>query len=307
MLDKIITVCLNPSLDQTIWVDGFDMDEPVVAVDEKVYAGGKAINVSRVLTALKVPNHSVMVVGALNASVLTGLLKTEGVSFTPIKAQGHIRENLSIVLPDGRLFKINRKGFSVDEETLYEVSEGINASLANTQAPLVVFAGSLPQNMTVANYKALIMQVRAKGIDVCIDTDIFTEQDIKEIKPLIIKPNHIELAHIAKKELSSIDEIKEYAKTLTQYVKHVIVSMGKDGLLYLSENEEHTYIPPKVAVKSTVGAGDTTLSGFIASLYNGESVAECVRFGGICGTASVTLPGTALISNADIKHIKSLI
>lgn len=307
LVDKIITVCLNPSLDQTIWVDRFDLDEPVVSVDEKVYAGGKGINVSRVLTALNVPNHSVTVVGALNVAVLTDLLKAEGVSFTPIKAPGHIRENLSIVLPDGRLFKINRKGFSVDEETLFEVSEGINAALANATHPIVVFAGSLPQNMTVKQYKALIMQVRAKGIEVCVDTDIFSEQDIKDIMPLIIKPNHIELSHIAGRKLTGIDEMKIYAQTLTPYVKHILVSMGKDGLIYLSSEEEHLFASPSVEVKSTVGAGDTTLSGFIAALCDEKTIAECVRFAGVCGTASVTLPGTAIISASDIASVTKLL
>ncbi len=96
-------------------------------------------------------------------------------------------------------------------------------------------------------------------------------------------------------------EIKQYAIMLSLSVEHVIVSMGSKGIIYAGNDRIYSCSSPKVEVKSTVGAGDTTLAGFIQAFNKGQDIAECVAYATACGTASVMIEGTGIITkqNAD--------
>lgn len=296
MFDRVLTVCLNPSLDTTIWLDNYDLDEPVRASREQLDAGGKSINVSRVLTSLGVPNKTITLVGRDNCKSIIEMLDLEHVRYKVVMLDGKIRENLSIVLPNGKMLKINRDGFSADDSAMLQMVYEVMDELVECKSPLAVFAGSLPRGSSKETYKTMIKQFcYGTNVPVAIDTDVLTERDIMDLRPFIIKPNQIELSHMAGRELKTIDEAASYAKTLTPYVNHVLVSMGAEGLLYVSKSDKFVYQPPRVEVKSTVGAGDTTLAGFIAALHNGLSIEEAVGYAGVCGTASVMLEGTAVI------------
>ncbi len=301
MFQKVITITLNPSLDATLWVNRFDLSEPVIATREVTYPGGKAINVSRVLTSLGVENKAIGIVGEDNAHKFMNLLDEENISYDFIEISGSIRENLSIVLPDGNLFKINRSGFSVGENTMDALNRLIEKEIDGFDSALLIFAGSLPKNISSHQYKELIMRFRSEKTKVCIDTDVLSGKDIMEIKPYVIKPNHIELSHIAGKKLESFDEIKEYAVELSKHVEHVLVSMGADGLLYAGNGCVFNCNAPKVQVKSTIGAGDTTLAAFITALLGRKDISQCVTYATACGTASVLLEGTGIITKAEAE------
>jgi 1-phosphofructokinase family hexose kinase len=296
MFQKIITITLNPSLDTTLWVDRFDLAEPVSAIREQVYPGGKAVNVSRVLTALGTKNKAVGFVGAQNAATFIHLLEQENITYHFLSAKGTVRENLSIVLPNGELLKINRTGFLVDQAAIDALQSNIESDISPNEQTLLVFAGSLPKQVTKEQYKALIQNLERDNIKIALDTDIFSEQDIKDLKPFIIKPNEVELSHLANVENMDESFIVEYAKKLSQFATHVLVSRGDKGLLYVGEGQLLQCDVPKVEVKSTVGAGDTTLAGFIHALSQQKDIAYCVQFAAACGTASVLLEGTGVIT-----------
>ncbi|WMJ22457.1 1-phosphofructokinase family hexose kinase [Paludicola sp. MB14-C6] len=296
MFNKIITITLNPSLDTTLWVDRFDLKEPVSAIREQIYPGGKSINVTRVLTALGIKSKALGFVGEQNITTFIQLLDQEEISYHFISVKGTIRENFSIVMPNGELFKVNRAGFSVEQSVLDSLQSNIESEIKDGDQVLLVFAGSLPKNVSKEQYKTLIQNLSDEGIQIAIDTDIFTEQDIKELKPYIMKPNEVELSHLAKTENMNEKATCEYAKKLSQYATHVLVSRGDEGLLYAGNNELIQCSVPEVEVKSTVGAGDTTLAGFIKALKEELPIANCVQFAAACGTASVLLEGTGVIS-----------
>lgn len=302
---QILTITLNPSLDTTIWVDKLDLNEPVLAKREKVYPGGKAINVSRVLGALDIQSTVLGLAGENNADKLITLLENEQVTYDLIMTPGNIRENLSIVFDDRSLFKINRDGFLMTQEAFDELCYNIKVRIdgVNGDPLLLVFAGSLPKGGTRAQYLSLIKQFSAKNVRVCIDTDILTERDILKCEPFLIKPNQIELSHIAGRPLNTHNAVLEYAKSISHAVTHLLVSMGSEGLLYVGGGETYYCNAPTVEVKSTVGAGDTTLAGFIAALIGGASTKECVAYATACGTAAVMCEGTDVITKASVDRI----
>ena len=128
MFDRVLTVTVNPALDATLWVTALDFDEPVDATQETVYAGGKALNVARVLTSLRIPSRAIGLAGQQNILSLEKLLLKDKVDFDLIPVQGSVRENLTIVLPDRRVLKINRSGSPLERSALQELKERIRTT-----------------------------------------------------------------------------------------------------------------------------------------------------------------------------------
>lgn len=307
MFQKIFTITLNPALDTTLFVDRYDLNEPVTALKEKVFPGGKAVNVSRVLTSLGVANKAFIVSGEENAAYMRSLLRQENICFEMILSQGKIRENLSIVLPEQGILQINRKGMRVPSHIIEQLKFKVEQELIADEETLMVFAGSLPKEVSKAQYIAFMQAFMRDNIKLCVDTDLLSEQEICKLKPFLIKPNQIELGHIAGRTFSSIDEMKEYAFWLSGWVTHVLVSLGKDGLLYAGGGKCLHLSSLHVTVKSTVGAGDTTLAGFISGLVTGLEIEECVHYALACGSASVTLEGTGVVTKQQVDEMLTAI
>lgn len=303
MFSKILTVTLNPSIDVTLWIDKLDLDEPVKCDNEKEYPGGKGINVSRVLTALSVDNTAIGITGKENKEKLSRLLDKENVQCDFIENDGAVRENFSIVLPNEKMLKINRKGFFVGNDVLDDLRNKVKSHIKGTQTPLLIFAGSLPKNVTKEQYKSLVMEFKKDGALIALDNDIFSVEDLKEISPYLIKPNRVEISHIFGVSNIENDDIKNYAQRLAEFTDHVLVSVGSKGLLYCNKNGCITVTVPQVKVKSTIGAGDTTLAGFVYALNNDKNIEYALRYAAASGTASVLLEGTDIITKTQAEQI----
>lgn len=307
MFDQIITVALNPSLDVTLWIDSVDFNEPVHCLREKIYAGGKAINVSRVLKNLGINATLACITGEQNQKMLTTLLDQDEVDYRLVVTDGIIRENMSILLPDGKMLKINRKGTPAGRDSYRRLLEILDDLVKKNAKTLVLFAGSLPPDFSKDAYRQFILQVKEKGAQIAIDSDVFTAADLKEIRPYLIKPNLLEARALLEIETEDDATVIEKMKQVSSYVEHILLSMGGSGMAYLHKGTAVRLGVPKVAVKSTVGAGDTTLAGFIAAVEQGASALDAAKFACACGTASVTLEGTEAITAPMISPYLPLI
>ncbi len=121
MFDKIITVTLNPALDVTLWLNALDFVEPNETAREVLYAGGKGVNISRVLASLGVRAKALGICGSDNAGRFISLLDGDGVTHDFVHTDGAVRENLTVNIPDGRFLKINRKGSIVPVEAMHQI------------------------------------------------------------------------------------------------------------------------------------------------------------------------------------------
>lgn len=310
MFDKVITITVNPSVDATLWVDKLDFEEPASCKKRKDYPGGKGINVSRVLTALGISTYAISVAGEENLHKLKALLNEDGVDFELIANRGATRENLTLSFPNSQLLKINFPGFEIERASILQLLCRVKEAGSTARHPLLVFAGSLPQAMTADKYKELILACKqaVHNCEIVLDNDIFTIADLKELSPFAIKPNHVELAHMFKKKTIEREELPLFARELARLVPHmqVLVSLGGGGLLYENGGEvpiSLCALVPTVEVKSTVGAGDTTLAGFLAALCFEKPIEKAVRFAAACGTASVMLEGTQAITRAEAEEM----
>ncbi len=303
MFDHIVTVTLNPSLDVTLWLDDCDWEEPNICRREKIYAGGKSPNVSRVLKNLGVPSKLLGLAGIENSKMLTGLLEKDDIDFCLIETAGAIRENMTLLFPDGRLLKINRQGAPITGDKISQLLKLLHQEFSDAEESLAVFAGSPPPNIGPEDYKQIILSVVREHIKIAVDTNLFFADDMKNISPFVIKPNRPEAKRmLGNADMSDAEMIREM-KDLSAYVDHILLSCGGDGLLYFRAGACWKLTVPQVPVRSTIGAGDTTLAGFLAALVREEPPLEAARYAAACGTASVMLEGTEAIHPKDAEPL----
>lgn len=289
---NIISVTLNPSIDVTLWSDGLYLDKANRVLDESREIGGKGINVSRVVHSFGQETLCLSVAGKDNCREFAGYLESESLRYEFIKIEGAVRENLTL-RSDGQTIKLNRKGPSLSAMMM----GALMALIQNRIRPgdIVVFAGSLPENVSVNDYVELILAVKKVGVLVAVDSDVLSLEDYKRIAPWLIKPNIHELRHIIEIKGTSIDDIIEAARVLhTEGVENVMVSLGGNGIVCISEDQTIRATVPHVEVKSTVGAGDSSLAGFMVGFVKGFALKECVRLAAACGTSCAMRDGSLL-------------
>lgn len=289
---SIISVTLNPSIDVTLWLDGLHPDKANRVLDESREVGGKGINVSRVVHSYGQETLCITVAGQDNCKEFAGYLEQESLRYEFIKVDGAVRENLTL-RSDGQTVKLNRKGPSLSAMMIGALMALIQSRVR--PGDIVVFAGSLPENVSVEDYVELILAVKKAGVLIALDSDVLTREDYRRIAPWLIKPNIHELRHILDVKGPSIDDIVSAARTLHEDgVENAMVSLGGNGLLCVTNDRVIRAQVPKVEVKSTVGAGDSSLAGFMVGFVKGYAPEECVRLAAACGTACAMRDGSLL-------------
>lgn len=304
MFDHIVTVTLNPSLDVTLWLDDCDWEEPNICRREKIYAGGKSPNVSRVLKNLGVPSKLLGLAGIENSKMLTGLLEKDDIDFCLIETAGAIRENMTLLFPDGRLLKINRQGAPITGDKISQLLKLLHQEFSDAEESLAVFAGSPPPNIGPEDYRQIILSVAREHIKIAVDTNLFSAADMKNISPFVIKPNRPEAKRmLGNADMSDAEMIREM-KNLSAYVDHILLSCGGDGLLYFHAGS-------MLEADRTAGSGTLHhrrrghypcgLS--LPALVREEPPLEAARYAAACGTASVMLEGTEAIHPKDAEPL----
>ena len=278
----IYTVTLNPSIDYIVRLDKVLIGSVNRMDSDDKFAGGKGINVSRVLKRLGIDNKATGFIGGFTGKFITDTLEEEGISSHFVEVEEDTRINVKIKA-DAET-EINGPGPDISSLKLEEL-KSILASLSADDT--VVFAGSSPKNLGNTIYKELIGLTRKTGAQVVCDFEGQTLLDSLEFKPLLVKPNNHELGNIFGVKLESLDEIEEYARQiLDKGAQHVIISMAGDGALLVTQEGAYFAKPIKGSVKNSVGAGDSMVAGFTGEFVKSKDAVEAFKWGVACGTAT---------------------
>lgn len=301
----IATVTLNPCLDEYIFVDGLTVDETNRWVKRKQYAGGKAIDVARAVHEMDGVTIAYGFIGGTNGRRLEILLDEEGVlfSFTPIKNE--TRTNYIIV--DNRTKYQTLLGAPGPRVSRKEIERLCYKLQTIRPAPdMMVIGGSAPPGSPPDIYPKIVADAKKRGVRVALDVaDHWLVEGLKA-KPYMIKPNIHEAETLLGRTLPDEDAVIEAARELVGTgIEVVLISMGSRGLIAASRDTTYKVIPPKVKVKSAVGAGDCTVAGFALKLSRNETLYEACRLGGAMGAAAVMTPGTELCRKKDVEKLLS--
>lgn len=278
----IYTVTLNPSIDYIVRLDQVEVGSVNRMDSDDKFAGGKGINVSRVLKRLEIENTATGFIGGFTGKFITDTLEKEAIATRFVQVSEDTRINVKIKADQET--EINGTGPSVSKEQLDEL-KAILSGL--TAADTVVFAGSSNKNLGNVIYKELIGLTRQSGAQVVCDFEGQTLIDSLEFQPLLVKPNNHELGDIFGVELTSLDEIEKYAREiLAKGAQNVIISMAGDGALLVTQDGAYFAKPIKGTVKNSVGAGDSMVAGFTGEFVRSGDAVESFKWGVACGTAT---------------------
>ncbi|WP_165732374.1 1-phosphofructokinase [Streptococcus dysgalactiae] len=278
----IYTVTLNPSIDFIVRIDQLNLGSVNRMVSDDKFAGGKGINVSRVLQRLGVGNTATGFLGGFTGHFIEDSLKNEGIETAFVKVDQDTRINVKIKSQEET--EINGQGPMISQEQL----EALKAKLSQlTSEDTVVFAGSAPANLGNAVYKELLPLVRQSGAQVVCDFEGQTLIDALAYNPLLVKPNNHELEAIFGTILTSLDDVETYARRLLEMgAQNVIISMAGDGALLVTKEATYFAKPIKGEVKNSVGAGDSMVAGFTGEFMKSQNPIEALKWGVACGTAT---------------------
>ncbi|MGB7979971.1 MAG: 1-phosphofructokinase [Candidatus Nanopelagicales bacterium] len=286
----IVTVTLNPSLDRTLAIAALERGEVIRADSTQEDPGGKGVNVTRFLTAHGTDSVAVLPAGGSIGRGLVSLLDEAGIPHRSIPIAGTTRANVTVVEPDGTTTKLNEPGPELAAEDVEHLLAAVT-ELA-TAGGWVVVAGSLPAGLSTAVVGRVADAARAAGARFALDASGAALADGIAAHPDLIKPNAEELGEILGRELVSLDEVLAGCdEARDRGAQAVICSLGGDGAVLVDGSGRWLAKGQKVAVLSTVGAGDSLLSGF---LHAGGSGPEALAVGVAWATAAVQTPGTGV-------------
>lgn len=302
----IVTLTANPSLDRAVTLaEPIRPGEVQTARGAREDAGGKGINVTRVIVAAGHP--SVAVLPLDDEDPFAAALRAAHVPAHPVPVHGPARANLTISDGAGTTTKINLPGVPRTDADAAALIDAVVA--ATSAASWLVLAGSLPPGLPDDFYVRVIDAVRAAHDPaplIAVDTSgSALRAVVAHGHPDLIKPNDEELAELAGVDLDAgrelADAVHSVARTLVpSRVGAAFVTLGADGAVLVTADGAWQGSPPPTRVRSTVGAGDSSLAGFLLAQVSGADPEECVRTGIRYGSAAASLPGTQAPNPADL-------
>ncbi len=288
----IITVTMNPAIDKTIEVDNFEVGTLNRIKKSVSDAGGKGINVSKTIRAIGTNTIATGFVGGNTGNIIVNTLNSLNIENDFVYLEEETRTNTKVFANNAPVTELNEQGAMVSEEKLKELLLKIEEYSNNDT--IFVLAGSIPKGVPKDIYKTITEMVKAKGSKVIIDADGELFRNSLSSIPYLIKPNKEELSEYAQLtgEVTNEQLIEIAQEFLQKGIETVVISLGKEGSIFLIGGKKYFCNPVDVKVHSTVGAGDAMVAGLAYSLEHNLSIEDTIRLSVATSAGAVTTVGT---------------
>lgn len=282
---------MNPAIDKTGYIEEFELNKLNRLEDVYLTIGGKGINVSRTLESLGYKSKCISFLPKENGAFLKQELQQALVEECLIEVEGRVRTNMKIV-SQGALTEINESGFEVNSLILDTLSKTINESVQ--EEDILVISGSVPKGTPKDYYQKLIHKMKEMKVKTLLDADGELFKEGLKALPTIIKPNVYELCqYFGLDETISEKEIITYAsKWIHDGIELVVVSMGEQGSLYISNELILKAHPLKLDVASSVGAGDALVAAIAYAYEHDYKLKKLAQLAAATSSAAVTTKAT---------------
>jgi 1-phosphofructokinase len=296
----ILTLTANPSTDRTVTLAG-PLERGAVQrlLSVTMQAGGKGVNISRAAVCADLATEAVF--PARPDDPFVQELTAAGIACCPARPAGDIRINLAITEPDGTTTKLNSPGATMSESHLADLAATLLDRAAG--ASWVVLAGSLPPGAPDGWYADLVRSLRRTQARVAVDTSEGPLSALvaafPDAAPDLMKPNGEELASFVGGDAEDYEARPERAadaarQLIDQGVGAVLVTLGGAGAVLVTAEGAWHATPPSITVVSTVGAGDSSLFGYLLGDVRGGTAPERLALAVAYGSAAASLPGTTI-------------
>jgi 1-phosphofructokinase family hexose kinase len=299
----ILTLTLNPAVDQTVWVDRFVVGEVNRCRETQLDPAGKGINVSRMAHRLGWPTIAFGFLAGDTGHIVENALDEERVQHHFVHVGGQTRINVTIRDDAGRTAtSLYGRGPAVDREHLALLEETLSFWLQAGR--VLVLAGSLPPGAPSHTYATYLQLARARGVQTIVDADGEALRGALEASPGLIKPNVPEAERLLGRALPDVGAIAAGARELVRRgIGVVVISMGAAGAVCSSGDRAWRILPPQVPRESTVGSGDSLVAGLAVVLARGGDIIDGLRLGTAAGAATAMSPGTALGTGSEVETL----
>jgi 1-phosphofructokinase len=303
----IVTLTANPSLDRTV-----DLSGPLVrggvhrAVRVTTDPGGKGVNVARAI--VEAGELAVAVLPSRHDDPIVLALRDASVPYRAISVDGPVRVNVTITEPDGVTTKINDPGLALEQRTLDTMLVELARETAG--ARWAALSGSLPPGVPTDWYATVVQRLRGRGAAIAVDTSgeplLALVAAGPDSAPDLLKPNAEELAELTGSDPSEIEEdvhaAAAAARTLVAGgIRGVLATLGGKGAVLVNADGAWFAAPPPTVVRSTVGAGDSALAGYLLADLAGAGAAGRLQRAVAYGAAAASLPGSTAPRPDDAK------
>lgn len=301
--NRVVTVTINPAIDQTVTIPNFTAGAVNRVQSSQMDAGGKGINVASYLADFGQPATVTGFLGADNDAIFRRLFERKDIVDRCVRIAGQTRTGVKV--SDEVLHQttdINFPGEEPSPDDIKRLFEILTELAADHE--WFVLSGSIPRGVSAGIYEEMLRTLVGK--QVVLDTSGEGFRQAITAKPWLIKPNTAELSEYAGKPLESSSEILEVARAImnSNNIQSVVISMGKEGAIFVESNETVWAVPPTVEVKSTVGAGDAMVAGIVAGKIRGLNLTECARLATAFSMAAISHIGSGLPSIETVQSAK---
>lgn len=299
----ILTVTLNAAVDKTYTVPGFSLDHVHRPNGWRIVAGGKGINVARVLKELGAETKATGFLGGHNGAYIQDSLNREGIPSDFIWTEGESRVCIAILDPEAATqTELNEVGPQITETELDTFLAKYDQLVRGCE--LVALSGSVPPGVRAGIYVEMIAIARKHGVRALLDTSGECLREGLHGRPFLLKPNINELSAVMGISNPNLAQVAQAAnKVAANDVQWVIASLGRAGSVICHEGQCWHANAPEVRTVSAVGSGDALLAAWAYALTRGLPVEEAARLGSAAGAANAMSFGAGVCSREDIYHL----
>ena len=300
---KVATITLNAAYDLVGRLKRIELGEVNTVETLGLFPAGKGINVAKVLNDLGVEVAVGGFLGEDNQGDFEHMFRVTGLQDKFQRVTGKTRINVKITETEADVTDLNFLGYQISAEDWQKfVADSLDYC---KEFDIVAVCGSLPRGVTPELFADWLLQLHQAGVKVVLDSSNAALTVGLKANPWLVKPNHRELESWVGHSLPTLNDIIVAAKKLkAQGIANVIVSMGVNGSLWLSDNAVVQAQPPKCEnVVSTVGAGDSMVAGLIYGFVNNLSQQETLAFASAVSAFAVSQSNVGVSDRALLEPI----
>ncbi len=298
----IITVTLNPAIDQNIAADQLVFEDRAYILSSHESAGGRGINASEVIHKFGGKTLAITAAGGADGAEFEALLAEHGFPWEIVPVQSSVRRNLSITDRHGLSVKLNERGPMLTDAEVAVIEEAIIRRLP--KAKWLMLCGSLPPGVPANFYSRLVLAAQEHGVHTLLDTDSDPLALSIEAGPTVVTPNQQEAERILGRALLTRSHYIEAAERIRDMgAENVVLSLGARGAVGCSADRVFEAIPPRVEAVCPIGAGDALAAALTWALSKGKAFYDALRWGVAAGTASAMLPGITFATLEQTKEV----
>ena len=309
----ITTVTLNASIDKAYHMSESIENGTVMRVASvNNTAGGKGLNVARIVQLCGSEVKATGLVGGYNGSYLEHLLTNDHIPHQFGHIAGETRSCINILDPKYSSTEYLEPGCAVTEEELnYFMEEIFPETIKDSE--LVTISGSIPKGAPVDTYRRMIEKIKAAGKQVILDTSGALLEEGMKAHPTMVKPNKDEMEMLFSIKINTYQDIVQYAKKIHEMgIPYVVISLGKDGALMVCDKGVFHAVSPSLKVVNTVGCGDSMVGAFAVALEHHFEPEVALKYAVSVASANAMSPETgnfdpdmsrAILEQVTLKNI----